>query len=163
MRQPINWQDHVVEHPNRYKEVDNGDGTFDLQKFQGEILQQGTPMNATNFNNMDYGILEAAFMASDLIRETRIMKDSIRGITGDKIQLTLTNSQVYPHNNSKKTVQISPSRNTRDYTVECDVVSVSGGSIGEFEISDKLLNGFKIAFTGSAKSVVVNCYVRGGI
>lgn len=163
MRQPVNWQDHVVEHPNRYKEVDNGDGTVDLQKQPGEIIQQGTPMNATNLNGMDYGILEDLFIASDLVREARMMKDSIRGITGDKIQITLTNSQAYPHNNSKKTVQISPSRNTKDYTVECYVVSASGGAVGDFEISDKLLNGFKIAYTGSASSVIVDCYVRGGI
>lgn len=163
MRQPINWQDHVVEHPNRYKEVENGDGTIDLQKFPGEIVQQGTPMNATNFNNMDFGIFEAALMASDLVRENRIMKDSIRGITGYKIQVTLANTQVYPFNNSKKAVQISPSRNTKDYTIDCDVVSVTGGAIGDIEISDKLLNGFKIAYTGSASKVIVDCYVRGGI
>lgn len=85
------------------------------------------------------------------------------GLVGEKIIVTLTNTQVYPHNNSKKTVQLPVSRNNMDYTVECEVVSVTGGSVGDFEFSDKLLNGFKIAFTGSAKSVTVNCYVRGGI
>lgn len=163
MRQPIKWQDHVVEYPNRYKEVENGDGTIDLQKSPGEIVQQGTPMNATNFNNMDFGILEAMFSASELVRESRIMKDLIKGVTGEKIQVTLTNSQGYPFNNSKKAVQISPSRNTKDYTIECYVSSVSGGAVGEFEIRDKLLNGFKIAYTGSASKVIVDCYVRGGI
>ena len=50
-----------------------------------------------------------------------------------------------------------------DYTVDCEVVSATGGAVGDFEFSDKLKNGFKIAFTGSARSVTVDCYVRGGI
>lgn len=102
-------------------------------------------------------------MASENARNLLQVAKDIEGLTGDKIQVTLTNTQPYPHNNSKKTVQLTKSKNNMDYTVECEVVSITGGAVGEFEFSDKLLNGFKVAYTGSASEVVVNCYVRGGI
>ena len=43
------------------------------------------------------------------------------------------------------------------------VMSVSGGAVGDIEFTDKLLNGFKVAYTGSAKSVTMDLYVRGGM
>jgi len=54
-------------------------------------------------------------------------------------------------------------KNNMKYTITCEVVEVTGGAVGEFEFTDKLLNGFKIAYTGSASKVIVNCYVRGGV
>ena len=36
------------------------------------------------------------------------------------------------------------------------------GNVGEVEISDKQLNGFKVAFTGSAKSVTLKLFIKGG-
>ena len=102
-------------------------------------------------------------MASENSRNILLMGRIMEGLSGDKIQVTLTNSQVYPHNNSKKTVQLPVTKNNMKYTVSCEVVEVEGGAVGEFEFSDKLLNGFKIAYTGSATHVIVNCYVRGGV
>lgn len=163
MRQLVNWKDHVVEFPGRFEEEDLGNGLVQLTASPGTVKQQGTPQNGTNFNIMDLAAFEAMLMSSENNRVIRMMENTVNGIVGEKIQVTLTNSQLYPHNNSKKTVQIPTKRNDMDYTIECEIVSVSGGAVGEFEFSDKLLNGFKIAFTGSAKSVVVNCYVRGGI
>lgn len=163
MRDLIGWNDNVVQYPNRYREVQISEGVVELKKDPGEIIQQGTPMSAKHFNIMDYAAFEAMLMASESSRVVRILNNYVAGLIGEKIQVTLTNSQQYPHNNSKKTVQLLTKRNDMDYTVECEVVNVTGGSVGEFEFSDKLLNGFKISFTGSAKSVVVNCYVRGGI
>ena len=56
---PTAWQDHVTEHPHRRKLVPVSDGVVDLEKDQGEILRQGTPQSATNFNHMEYGIFDA--------------------------------------------------------------------------------------------------------
>ena len=58
------WQDHVTEHENRYKETDNGDGTITHEAVEGEILQQGTPQSATNFNHMEDGITNAGELAA---------------------------------------------------------------------------------------------------
>lgn len=47
------WQDHVVERPKTYTEATNDDGSITLTPAPGEILQQGTPQSATNFNNIE--------------------------------------------------------------------------------------------------------------
>lgn len=163
MREIVNWRDHVVEYPNRYKIVQISDGIVELQKDPGEILVQGTPMNATNFTIMDYAALEAMLMSSDAARMVRLLNGSVNGLIGEKIAIKLNNNQPYPHNNSKATIKIPTPRNTMDYTIAYEVESVTGGAVGEIVITDKLLNGFKVAYTGSAKSVAVNFYVRGGI
>lgn len=163
MRELVNWKDHVVQYPGRFQEEDLGDGLVQHTASPGNVLQQGTPQNATNFNRMDLAALEAMLMASENSRNLLQVNRELESLIGEKVQVTLTNSQQYPHNNSKKTVQFTTPKNNMDYTVECEIVSVTGGAVGEFEFSDKLLNGFKIAFTGSASQVVVNCYVRGGI
>lgn len=149
MRELVNWKDHVVQYPGRFEEQDLGGGLVQHTPSPGKVEQQGTPQNATNFNIMDLAAFEAMLMASENARELLQVNRDLAAITGEKIQVTLTNSQQYPHNNSKKTVQLSNQRNNMDYTVECEVVSVTGGAVGEFEFSDKLLNGFKIAYTGT--------------
>lgn len=162
MRELVNWKDQVCEFPNRFKHNVDGDKVT-LEKDPGTIKQQGTPQNATNFNRMDLAALEAMLMSAEAMRMLLRQSEELKGITGEVIEATLTNSQVYPHNNSIKTLQIVTPRNTKDYTITVEVVSVTGGAVGDFEISDKLLNGFKIKYTGSASSVAVRCYVRGGI
>ena len=162
MRSLINWKDRVVEYPGRFQE-ETSNGLVTHTPAPGKVKQEGTPQNATNFNIMDLAALEAMLMASENSRCLRHVRDTLGGLSGNKIRVTLTNSLLYPHNDSKKTVQLPVTRNNVDYTVDCEVVSATGGAVGDFGFSDKLKNGFKIAFTGSARSVTVDCYVRGGI
>ena len=51
------WQDHVVERPKTYTEATNDDGSITLTPAPGEILQQGTPISATNLNNGEEALL----------------------------------------------------------------------------------------------------------
>ena len=51
------WQDHVVERPNTYTEVENDDGSITHEASPGEIIQQGTPISATNLNNGEEALL----------------------------------------------------------------------------------------------------------
>lgn len=46
------WKDHVVERPNTYREAQNSDGSITHTPDPGEVIQQGTPQSATNFNEM---------------------------------------------------------------------------------------------------------------
>src|SRR5690606_10223622 len=48
-----------VEHPNRYRVVDNGDGTVDILDEHGAVIQQGTPVDATRLNKIEQGIKNA--------------------------------------------------------------------------------------------------------
>lgn len=74
---------------------------------------------------------------------------------------TLTNTQEFPFNNSKKTVVLQTAQANSYYLVVCEVDSASG-NVGEIVISDKMTNGFAIEHTGSAASVVVDYFVIGG-
>ena len=56
MYQETIWQDHVTEFEDRYEERINPDGTVTHIPVEGEIIQQGTPQNAKNFNHMEDGI-----------------------------------------------------------------------------------------------------------
>lgn len=53
----IKWQDHVVTRPRTYTEVINGDGSKTLTPAPGEVLQQGTPQSASNFNNAEEALV----------------------------------------------------------------------------------------------------------
>lgn len=160
---PTDWKDEVVEHPYRYRETANSDGSIEHVPDPGETLQDGTPQSAKNFNHMEQGIFEAHQICAENTRMLHSTGQKLSGIVGETLQVTLSNSQVYPFNNSLKTVKLEIPRNTKDYTIMPEIVSVSGGAVGDIEFSDKLLNGFKVAFTGSAKTVVLNLYVRGGM
>lgn len=76
--------------------------------------------------------------------------------------VSMTNSLAYPFNNSLKTIQITPQKVSTDYMVIPEVLSATGGPVGFINITDKLLNGFKIAYTGSASSATIRCHITGG-
>lgn len=101
--------------------------------------------------------------AAELLRSILLHDTEIDALKGEVITTTLTNSQTYPFNNSKKTIALSGPKVNNDYTVDVQVNSVTGGAVGDFYITDKLTNGFKLEYTGSATSVVVALHIRGGI
>ena len=163
MINPIKWKDHVTEFPNRFVETDLGGGYTQIEKAGGEVIQQGTPMNAANFNNMDEKALQGIMLGLMMGQHVHQLDQKVDGLEGEIIDTTLTNSAAYPFNNSKKTIALATRKNTTDYVVLVEVVSSTGGGVGEIRITDKLVNGFKIEHTGAATSVSVRCVVRGGI
>lgn len=84
-------------------------------------------------------------------------------IKGEVIPVTLTNSSPYPFNNSVQTISLTKEKPSTDYYVDVELISATGGSVGNFRVTDKLLNSFKLAFDGGATSVSVICRVKGGI
>ena len=74
---------------------------------------------------------------------------------------TLTNTKKFPFNDSKASVSLAKTQKNTKYVIIAEVPTVAG-NIGDIVVSDKLTNGFKIAFTGGAKSVTVKYYVIGG-
>lgn len=162
---PINWKDHVVERPRTYKEVANSDGSKTFTPAPGEIIQQGTAQSATNFNHMDEGIQDNQIAEKLMLIAHMLNDDRIADLETATVQetgsVTLTNSQRFPFNNSQKSVALANRRDNLNYIVV--IVSATGsGNIGEIEVTDRLVNGFKIAHTGSAKSVAVTYAVIGG-
>lgn len=75
--------------------------------------------------------------------------------------VSLTNSEAFPFNNSQTSVSLSQTRNPASYIVLTEVTTFSG-NVGEVVISDRLSNGFKIAYTGSASGATIKYTVVGG-
>lgn len=105
---------------------------------------------------------ETYLLSSMLSQETLQQKRALTDLEAEIDKITLTNSETFPFNNSVKTVALQKQRNTLNYRVITEVVSADG-EVGDVIITDKQLNGFKIAFTGSAKNVTIKYYVQGGM
>lgn len=169
-----NWVDRVTQFVNRFKESNNSDGSITHERVDGEVLKTGTAQSAANFNNMEFGILENSLV---LAENTRVLKEhdrDIEAMTGEMHLIYLYNTARYPANNSKKTIALKQPRNNTDYVVAVRVasavmpngVAIDGdpaGTAGNIIITDKLLNGFKIAYTGNAKEVTLEVEVQGGM
>jgi hypothetical protein len=176
MYKNLPWLDHAVTPERTYKMVQNNDGTVTLTP-AGTVVQQGTNMSAANFNNIEMGMTDhdlaiqiLAMLLRSIGDRTTDSEDDIEKLTAnilaevtpEEATVTLTNSLRYPLNGSAKSVSLTKNRATKNYTVEAEVTSTDG-NVGEIEVTDKALNGFKIAFTGSAKNVTLKIKIRGGI
>ena len=156
------WQDHVTEFSDRFREVVNGDGTISHIPVEGEVIQQGTPQNARHFNAFEEIAFANNVQAAEAARVLLLHQRALNGLASETGEITLTNSQKYPFNNSVKTVALNLTMDTTEYTVETDVLS-SDGEVGCVVISDRQKNGFKVAFTGSAKTAKIRFFVKGGL
>lgn len=166
------WVDESDQYENRFRETDNGDGTITHTKERGTVYVVGTPQDAAHFNNLEGGVYDAHAAVALLInalRQDGWRIDSLEDRTDELEQhqvavtgsVTLTNSLAFPFNNSLKSVALSHSLENTNYEVV--ILSVTAvGNPGEIEVSDRQVNGFKMAFTGSASSVTVNYAVIGG-
>ena len=124
-----------------------------------EVIQEGTPQSAGNFNNMEHGISDAHLAAALLIIQSGLTADQVA--TEEKT-VTLTNTQRYPFNSSTQTIALSRVRNFTDYTVEAEITD-HDGNVGDVRIFDRMLNGFKVAYDGSAKSATIKLRIKGGM
>lgn len=66
-----NWKDRVVERPRTYNQVTNQDGTVTQTLAPGQIIEQGTPQNATNFNKIEEGLQHMAIAYDMLLTVTQ--------------------------------------------------------------------------------------------
>ena len=124
-----------------------------------DTLAENTGLTALDITN-------ALSMALILARQDKWDIDDIKAwITEHQTvqtgTVTLTNTLAFPFNDSKETVTLNPVRENTKYIVLTDVTSFSGNA-GDIVVSDKAVNGFAIAFTGSASSVTVSYSVIGG-
>ena len=112
-------------------------------------------------DSTDQGCASRISLWSDYHAHTRMEAE----IAGEAHTITLTNSEKRPFNSTLDnpvSVALTTPRKTLFYTVETEIASHTG-IVGEIEISAKALNGFKIAFTGSATSVTLNLRIKGGM
>lgn len=87
-------------------------------------------------------------------------------ILGETHTVTLNNTKAYPFNSTVSvptTVALKTNRRNLYYSVEANVIKVAGGLPGDIHITGKALNGFKVSFDGSAKSVTLELKIKGGM
>ena len=159
------WLDHVVQYPNRYTETSAGGNMVTEIPAPGEIIQQGTPQSAANFNNLEEGVVEANEMSDYNATQIAAMQRRVEALIGVSGNATVANTLDYPFNSSATTpttVTFPVKRDTTNYTVDVEVTSETNGCAGLVTVFDKLTNGFKIRFDGSAKQIGVHYTVRGG-
>ena len=159
---PVLWEDRIVQYPRRFSHESLGNGLYNVKPEPGEIEQRGTQQSATNFNHMDKGIHNNSLMLAVMLEQVMHNKRRVDAEAGELISVTLTNSRGFYDNNSAKTVALSRMRNHLNYRVYTEIQG-DVLNAGDIVVYDKQLNGFKVKFTGSAKSVEVKCYVQGGV
>lgn len=118
-------------------------------------FQDGQVLTGQAMDDIDQALLEhdeALTLLNQQMQKLRVVE------TGT---VTLTNSQEFPFNNSRKTVALVTAQANSDYLVDVEV-DEANGNVGEVIVSSRMTNGFAIEFTGSATSVSVNYFVIGG-
>lgn len=155
MYKRTNWLDHVTTPGDCVTLTDNGDGTYIIAR-AGTVMQQGTPQDQAHFNNLEIGVVDTHLAALLLLNAARQNAWEIEYGT-----VVLTNTGTYPFNTSQVSVALSAAKENGDYLVLTEVTDFDG-NVGEIEVTSKLTNGFKIAFTGSAKSATIKYTVIGG-
>ena len=128
----------------------------------GVTIQEGTPISQKNMNNIEVRVEGSEYAILNLMQYQRQNSRSIANVEGEVILASLTNTKAYPFNNSDKLITLTKIRDNLDYTVFVEAVS-KVGEIGEIKVFDKQVNGFKVKHTGSATSVELKLYVRGGL
>jgi hypothetical protein len=128
----------------------------------GNVIQQGTNQDQGHFNPMEEGITDATEAAAVVLLYAL---QTARGSDMEVHRVTLTNSASYPFNSTADnptTVSLNTTRNIKDYIVDA-YVEDSTGEVGTVHVTDKLVNGFKVYFDGSATEVSLVLIVRGGM
>lgn len=125
----------------------------------GETIQRGTPQSAKNFNNIESGVLDNQ-IASNLML-IAISQLEANQVVEEKIE-TFTNTAKYPFNNSAKTISISNTRTNTNYSVDTEIIEHTG-EVGDIVVYDKMVNGFKVRYGGSAGNAKIKLVVTGGI
>lgn len=74
----------------------------------------------------------------------------------------LTNTLKFPFNNSKKSVSLTNRQKDINYAVMAWTDS-EAGNIGNIQVTDKQVNGFKVSYSGSASTATIKYIVIGGI
>lgn len=129
---------------------------------EGEVIQQGTLMDQAHFNNMEVGI-SAAHVAAALMQFRAIQEDYNQAAEQKTVTLQMNSGKSWPFNNKETTVALSQLRENTGYEVDINVLSYSGGRLGNIRIADRACNGFKLIHDGSATTVKVSLRITGGM
>ena len=137
------WKDHVVDQ-------------------HGQVIQQGTPMDQSHFNNAEHGLSDESL--ADSILRWKTYQDDYDTISEVRTAtLSMNSGQPWPFNNTPTTIALQQLREHTDYGVDIEVTEYSGGLLGNIRVADRAMNGFKLIHDGSATTVKVVVRITGGM
>lgn len=122
-------------------------------------IQEGTPQNAENFNNIEQGTFIGNALGAVMAQFSRLLLDRIN----ENEVVTITDTITGPNTDKSVVIPSNKLRNRVTYNVTPVIVSATGGTVGDLIVSAKQANGFKVKYTGTATSVNVALYVQGGM
>ena len=133
MYKPTIWQDHV------------------------EGVQEGTDMNAANFNNLEVGTMEANALAALNAAHRRYATDVAKNSEMFVFEGTITQGI------STITIPNGGTRNTANYIVFPVPKEINNGTAGDIIISEKGKTSFKAKYNGTAAVVTAEFHIMGGM
>lgn len=128
----------------------------------GEVIQQGTLLDQAHFNLLEEGVSDS-YLAQAIMNFKQIQTDFEYQPEVQTVSLSMNSSYPWPFNNKETTVALSQLRENTSYHVAINVDEYSGGEIGNIQVLDRALNGFKLRHDGSATSVTVTLRIEGGM
>lgn len=137
---PTDWKDQVTDESS------------------GEVMQKGTDLSAANLNHLENGAYDANLATSLMTVQLASVE---RNLNVETHTVTLKNTKSFPFNNSIQTVALDAIRSNTSYEVTAECTNDTGWA-GQIIISDKLINGFKVAYTGSAPTAEITLKIKGG-
>lgn len=108
----------------------------------GELIQEGTPVDAPRLNKMEQGIKDAHELME----------------TGE---VTMTNTAEYPFNDSFAKIPLKKTRSKLDYQVYWEVLEATG-PVGNVIVRARRAGMFEANYTGSATNATLRYFVTGG-
>lgn len=123
-----------------------------------EGVQEGTDMNADNFNKIEAGTMEANALAALNAAHNRYCTDQAEDNKIITIYEELTG-------NGSHTITIPDAftRNKNTYRVTPEVSRGEGGTVGDIIVLDKQVNSFVAIYEGTASSVWIDFHISGGM
>ena len=123
-----------------------------------EGIQEGTDMNAANFNNLEAGVMEAAALADFNATFNRYNHDIAKNGEVIAIKAVILNG---PNVETYVAIPKSARRNTSEYMVNIFFEGVDG--VEKVIVSDKQPDGFYAKYIGEAVLAKVDFYISGGM
>lgn len=135
---PLEWIDHIVDE-------------------QGNVVQQGTPVNERIMNRIESGVQTALGPSGILLFQTlqfvQKLNQEFEKIKKQKImqgEVTVT-----ADNYTAVALDGFVQYDAPDYQVVTELVSGDPGFVGDIKVYDKTSNGFKVSFTGSEDEATI--------
>lgn len=164
------WLDHIVDGDQTYtiQEVSGKPGHYRLVPDPTTVIQQGTPLSQSKLGMMNDGIAFSHFVVGSMLGEAFRQLGALRGQRQTDFEkrfiqgsATITGSPGAYFSTAYPFVLVPlpigsqhTQTNAPNYDVTICVTSADDlNAVGQLEVYDKASNGFKVRYTGSAKTV----------